>query len=86
MYLIERDKEITEEIIRDVLIKFQTNDLPRLKKYKRYYDGNHDILKKEPTDIGKPCNKVVTNYCKYIADSYNGYLTGIPVQYDNYNL
>ena len=38
---------------------------------------------KKPTDIGKPCNKVMTNYCHSIVETYNGYLTGIDVAYNS---
>jgi len=84
-YLIERGKEMSEVILRDMLMKFQGKDLPVLKKWKNYYDGKQPILQKKASDIGKPCNKIITNFTKYIVDSYSGYLTGIPVQYENDN-
>lgn len=83
MYLIERDKEITEDILRQFLMKFQGKDVPKLQKYKNYYDGKQAILSKVSKDETKQYAKIVTNFTKYITDSYAGYLTGIPVQYDN---
>lgn len=82
-YLIEKDKEIDETILRQFLIKFQGTDLPRLSMLHKYYDGKQLILSKKATDTGKPCNKIVTNFTKYIVDTYAGYLSGIPIQYDN---
>lgn len=38
-------------------------------------------MRKQATDIGKPCNKVMTNYCYNITQNYKGYLTGIPISY-----
>lgn len=42
-------------------------------------------MKKMPTDTGKPCNKVMTNYCHSIVQTYNGYLTGIDIAYNSEN-
>jgi SPP1 family phage portal protein len=53
---------------------FHQNVVPKLEKYKNYYDGIQAILSKSYTDESKPCNKTVINYCKNITDSYNGYL------------
>jgi SPP1 family phage portal protein len=54
--------------------RFNLNELPRLSKYKNYYDGIQAILKKSYSDPSKPCNRTVINYVKNICDSYAGYL------------
>ena len=38
-------------------------------------------MKKQASDIGKPCNRVMTNYCYNIVQNYKGYLTGIDIAY-----
>jgi SPP1 family phage portal protein len=53
---------------------FRVSVVPKLEKYKKYYDGQQAILSKKYTDSSKPCNKTVINYCKNITDSYAGYL------------
>lgn len=35
------------------------------------------------TDAGKPCNRIVTNYCYNIVQNYLGYLTGIDIVYQS---
>lgn len=40
-------------------------------------------MNKIATDTGKPCNKVVVNYCYNIVKNYLGYLTGKPIAYNN---
>lgn len=85
MYLIDRDKDITESDMTNILMSFQTKEVPIMNKWKNYYDGQQKILSKVSEDGIKQFNKIVVNYCKYITDTYNGYLTGIPVQYDNDN-
>lgn len=83
MYYIEKGKELTVAQLSKMLQNFQTSEIPRLKRLYDYYIGNQDILKKQPTDTGKPCNKVVVNYCQSCVDTYNGYLTGIDIDYDS---
>ena len=40
-------------------------------------------MKKQATDLGKPANKVVVNYCYNIVQNYRGYLTGIDISYSS---
>ena len=42
-------------------------------------------MRKAATDVGKPCNRIVTNYCFNIVQNYLGYLTGIDVAYSSPN-
>ena len=42
-------------------------------------------MQKAATDIGKPCNRIVTNYCFNIVQNYLGYLTGIDITYSSPN-
>lgn len=74
MFYINKDTELTTALLQKIISKFRLNVLPRLEKYKNYYDGVQDILKKSYADESKPCNKTVINYCKNITDSYCGYL------------
>ena len=74
MFYINKDKELTIELLNKMISKFNTDVKPKLEKNKKYYDGAQAILNKSYTDTSKPCNKTVTNYCKNIADSYCGYL------------
>lgn len=74
MFYLDRERELTPELLFKMLTRFQLNVLPKLEKYKNYYEGIHAILNKKYTDPSKPCNKTVINYCKNITDSYCGYL------------
>ena len=58
-----------------------TNDILVLQNYWNYYIGNQKIMRKQASDIGKPCNRVMTNYCYNIVQNYKGYLTGIDIAY-----
>jgi len=62
------------------VIEYHKARIPRLKKLKAYYDGYHDILKRQLPEE-KPNNKVVANYAKYITDIMQGYFIGKPITY-----
>ena len=74
MFYVNRNTELTPELLQKMINKFHTEVEPKLNKYKNYYDGIQAILKKSYTDASKPCNKTVVNYVKNITDSYCGYL------------
>ena len=74
MFYLNKDTELTVDLLNKMINKFNIEDKPRLDKFKRYYDGLQAILLKTYSDNSKPCSRVITNYCKNIADSYCGYL------------
>lgn len=74
LFYLNKDKELTIDLLQKMISKFNVNDVPRLQKYKNYYDGIQEILKKSYPDASKPCNRTVINYAKSICDSYCGYL------------
>lgn len=74
MFYINKDTELTVDLLNKMIHKFNIEVEPKLKRYKNYYDGIQDILLKVYSDASKPCNRTIINYCKNIADSYCGYL------------
>ncbi len=74
MFSINPAAELTPDLLYKMLNKFNLNVLPKLQKYKNYYDGTQAILCKSYADASKPCNRVVTNYCADIVSSYCGYI------------
>ena len=74
MFYLSKDRELTPDLLYKMINHFKLAVLPKLEKYKNYYEGVQAILSKQYSDESKPCNKTVINYCKNIADSYAGYL------------
>lgn len=74
MFYINKETELSKELLSKMINKFNIEVKPKIKKYKEYYDGIQAISAKEYSDPSKPCNKAIINYCKNIADSYCGYL------------
>lgn len=75
LFFISENKELDAGLLRKMINSFTCNVQPKLKKYKEYYDGKQEITKKIYTDPSKPINRVVTNYCMNITNSYAGYLS-----------
>lgn len=85
MFCINRDTELTTDLLTRMINKFTLNEQPKLQKWKNYYDGKHAIMNKSYADATKECNHIVTNYCKIITDTYSGYIVGKPVSYVSNN-
>lgn len=81
MFIIDADKELSREMLYKIISKFETECLPKLKRYRNYYQGKQDILLKHYEEPTKPCNRIVTNYCDNIVQNFAGYLAGMPIGY-----
>lgn len=81
MFYINKEQELTHELLQKFMNKFLSTTKPKLEKWKNQYDGKHSILQKAYADDSKECNHIVTNFCKIIADTYNGYIVGRPISY-----
>lgn len=65
------------------LIRKHANERDGLQKLKRYYIGEHSILKHERRNPNAPNFKTVANHAKDIADTATGYFLGSPITYNN---
>ena len=74
MFYLNKETELSKELLQKMIDKFRAEVEPKLTKYKKYYDGLQMILNKAYADPSKPCNKTIINYCKNITDSYCGYM------------
>ena len=83
MFLLDKNRELTTELLSKIIQQFELKEKPMLNKYWNYYKGNQEITRKVATDIGKPCNRIVSNYCYNITQNYQGYIVGIPVSYSS---
>ena len=65
------------------LIRRHAIEREDLQKLKRYYIGEHSILKHERRNPNAPNFKTVANHAKDIADTATGYFLGSPITYNN---
>lgn len=83
MFYLNKDMELTTDLLQKIINKFTVNIQPKLEKWGNYYNGKHAILNKSYKDASKECNHIVTNYCKIITDTYGGYICGKPISYSS---
>ena len=73
-----------EELTSEKLLEFIEQHKALNKRYEELLDlyiGNHSILTEEGNKAEyKPDNRIVINYAKYLADTFNGFFIGIPVR------
>lgn len=74
MFYLNKDTELDIKLLNKMINQFNVSVVPKLQKYKNYYDGKQAILNKSYSDPTKPCSKTVTNYSRNIVDSYCGYI------------
>ena len=74
MFYLNKELELTTELLCKMINKFVLDEKPRMERYKNYYDGKQAILTHSYSDAERNSNKVVINYSKSIADAYAGYL------------
>lgn len=83
---LDKDKEITEEVVME-FIKQHKTELNRYKYLMKMYKGQMEIFDLPSKDEYKPDNRLAVNFTKFITDTFTGYFNGIPVkkshQYDS---
>ena len=80
MRFITDKKELTLADL-ETAVSNHFDDYRRVKRLKAYYNGRHDVLKKEGRRHGAPNNRLVSNYPRYITNISTGFFIGNPVTY-----
>lgn len=76
---LDKDKEITEEVVME-FIKQHKTELNRYKYLMKMYKGQMEIFDLPGKDDYKPDNRLAVNFTKFITDTFTGYFNGIPVK------
>lgn len=80
MYILESDKELTDERLIKFLNKHQDDVNKRYRKLKDAYEGRYEIFKGRKKPSWKPDNRIAVNFAKYIVDTMNGFFIGVPIK------
>lgn len=83
MFLLDDSTELNEKKILEIIQEFNLTERPKIQKWKNYFLGKQDILNKKVSNQFKPNNKIVTNFCSSITNTYIGYLTGKEITYSS---
>lgn len=70
-------EEIDATTIRNAMVEF-SNERSRFQTLFRYYIGNHDF-----SQAHQDGNQIVSNFCKYISQTLQGYMFGNKPSYDH---
>lgn len=82
--IIENDDGLDLLLLQEKINEHQQS-ATRYTELKKLYEGKHPILEEPPAEIGKPDNRLITNFAKYIVDTLNGYFLGIPLKITHEN-
>lgn len=67
------------DLVNQFLAQHQADSKDLLAKYNMYI-GKHRILDEKSKGFGKPDNRLVNNFAKYIVDTLLGFFNGVPIQ------
>lgn len=74
------------EVLQRYVSRHKTEQLPRLKELKRYYQGDNNIkYRPKKTDPTAADNRISSDFSKYITIFEQGYMLGNAVEYKNDN-
>lgn len=80
MFTLPKDTEINFSLLSEFLDKHRREVDRRYKKLKQAYESDHEILHAPAKPAYKPDNRIVVNFPKYIADTFNGFFIGNPIK------
>lgn len=79
IFTMDPDKELTSEKLKE-FIGLHAARIPRYTRLQNMYLGKHEILDLDEKEVGKPDNRLVVNFARYIVDTLNGYFVGNPIK------
>lgn len=80
MFRMDKDTEITGEILKDFIEQHGAQKL-RYLELRDQYLSRPPILDEPPKEEAwKPDNRLVGNFGKYLVDTFNGFFNGIPMR------
>lgn len=80
MFKIPKDLPLTNDLLDEFITKHKQLISGTYQPLYNAYISEHDILKQKDKTSGKPDNRVVVNFPKYIVDTMNGFFIGNPIK------
>lgn len=80
IFRLPKSVELTLSLLDEFIGKHRQQVSDRYEKLYNAYVSDHDILHQKDKAKGKPDNRIVVNFPKYIVDTMNGFFLGIPVK------
>lgn len=80
MFNMPKGTEMTTTLLQEYIEKHRKLVTKRFEPLYKAYTSEHDILKQKDKPKGKPDNRIVINFPKYIVDTMNGFFIGNPIK------
>lgn len=81
VYKVNKVEDITPELVKKLVDKYTSEEVPRLERLERYYLAEGDIKERQMKDRSKPNNKYANSFGSFITDTMQGYFLGKPIGY-----
>lgn len=80
LFLMVEDDELDEKTLKGFITKHHQLLKTRYEELQRAYKSDYPILYQQQKMNGKPDNRIVVNFAKYIVDTMQGFFIGIPIK------
>lgn len=81
MYKFEMDQVLDEKFLTRLVEKFRSREVRRYDMLDRYYMVQNDTIRMRSMKSGKPNNKILHGFARYISNMATSYFAGKPVEY-----
>jgi len=81
VYKVNKVEDITPVLVKKLVDKYISEEVPRLERLEKYYLAEGDIKDRQMKDKSKPNNKYANSFGSFITDTMQGYFLGKPIGY-----
>ena len=81
MYRFAIEKVLDERFLTRLVEKFRAREIPEYDRLDRYYASRNDTVRLRSMKSGKPNNKILHGFSRYISNMATSYFMGKPIRY-----
>lgn len=81
MYKFEIGQVLNERFLTRLVEKFRAREIPEYDRLDRYYASRNDTVRLRSMKSGKPNNKILHGFSRYISNMATSYFMGKPIRY-----
>lgn len=83
MFRVPTGTTMTTDLLAEYMGKHNEEITMRYKRLQDAYCNDYLIIHEKKKEAWKPDNRIPVNFAKYITDTFNGFVTGIPIKITN---
>ena len=81
MYKFSIEQVLDEKFLTRLVEKFRVREIPEYDRLDRYYSSQNDTIRNRSMKSGKPNNKIIHGFSRYISNMATSYFMGKPIRY-----